>query len=108
MIYLKIINADMKIKMRTVRVIFWAMLGIAILLTNLALNRTTRGAQEFTPAPAEQTGTIAPETGTQAEVGSTDGIMIVAVIIVLIVIIPILLRRKAWGNGTRNRTAPPS
>ena len=108
MIYLKINKAVMKTKMHTVRVTFWVMLGIAILLTNLALNRRSPTAQQSTAALAIQTSTIAVETGTQNEAGSTDEIMIVAVIIVLIVIIPILLKRRTWENGKRNRTAPPS
>jgi len=108
MIYLKIINAIMKTKMHTVRVTLWAMLGIAILLINLALDRTLPMTQESTAIPATQTGTIVAATGAQDGVGSTDGIMIMAVVIVLVVIIPILLKRRAWENGKRNRTAPPS
>jgi len=108
MIYLKINIAIMKTKMHIVRVTFWAMLGIAILLINPVLDRTLPITQESTAAPATQTGTIVAATGAQNEAGSTDGIMIVAVIIVLIVIIPILLKRQAWENGKRNRIAPPS
>src|SRR3972149_3410222 len=101
MIYLKINNANMKTKKRTVPVSFWAMLGIAILLTNLALIRTVPTMQEATATPVLQTGATDASTGTQSEVGSTDGIMFVAVIIVLIVITPILLKRRAWQNGKR-------
>jgi hypothetical protein len=108
MIYLKIINATMKTKVQTIRISFWAMLGIAILLTNLALNRTPALVQGATATPAAQTGTVVTAASTQDEAGSTDGIMIVAVAIVLIVIVPILLKRRAWENGKRNRTAPPS
>ena len=104
MIYLKINNAMMKTKMHTVRATFWAMLGIAILFINLALNRTAPITQESTVTPATQTGTIAADSGIQNEAGSTDEIMIVAVVIVLIVIIPILLKWGAWENGKRKNT----
>jgi hypothetical protein len=108
MIYLKINNANMKTKTHTIRVIFWAMLGIAILLTNLALNPTSAMVQESTVTPITREGTVVVTAEAQVEAGSTDGIMIVAVMIVLIVIIPILLKRQEWENGKRNRTAPPS
>ena len=38
-------------------------------------------------SPVEQT----------SQIGSTDGIMLMSVIIVLIILIPILLRRKTWS-----------
>jgi hypothetical protein len=108
MIYLKINNAMMNTKMHTVRATFWAMLGIAILFINQALIRPSPLLQGSTATPATQTGTLASETRTEDEAGSTDEIMIVAVVIVLIVIIPILLKRRTWENGKRIRTAPPS
>jgi len=97
----------MKTKDKIIRVSFWVILGIAILLTNLGLNRTGPLAQEAT-AISTQTGTIVAETGTRSEAGSTDGIMLVALVIVLIVIVPILLKRQEWINGKKNKTAPPS
>jgi hypothetical protein len=108
MIYLKIMLAAMKTKLQTVRVSFWILLGLVVLFTNLALNRTSRRMQESTTTPATQTETMVAGANAQNEAGSTDGIMIVAVIIVLIVIIPILLKRRTWENGKRDRTAPPN
>jgi hypothetical protein len=108
MIYLKIIKATMKTRIQTIRVSFWVMLGIAIVLTNLALNRTQGILQEATATSAVQTSTIAATAEADDGAGSTDGIMIVAVVIVLVVIIPILLKRQVWVNGKRNQKAPPS
>jgi hypothetical protein len=108
MIYLKIIQANMKKKTQTIRVSLWITLGITILLTNLALDRTGLLAQEATTMAATPMGTAADGAGAQSGAGSTDGIMLVAVMIVLIVITPILLKRRAWENGKRNKTAPPS
>jgi ABC-type Na+ efflux pump permease subunit len=107
MIYLKIIHATMKIKIQTIRVSFWIILGIAILLTNLALNRTSGMLQESTATPAIQADTVVATEEARNEAGSTNWIMLMAVVIVLIVIIPILLKRQAWENGKRNKTAPP-
>ena len=75
------------------------MLGIAIAFTSLALNRPLPAAQESSPTPTLQADAIVPTTDVVEEVGSTDGIMLMAVVIVLIVIIPILLRWRAWSNG---------
>jgi len=91
----------MKTKSKNIRIAFWIMLGIAIAFTILALNRPSPIAQEATATPTRQTDTIVAAAEAVEDVGSTDGIMLMAVVIVLIVIIPILLRRQAWSNGKR-------
>jgi hypothetical protein len=40
--------------------------------------------------------TPTPEPQGVSEIGSTDGIIVMGVVIALIIIIPILLRRKSW------------
>ena len=108
MIYLKIINAAMKTIGQTIRVSLWVILGIAILLNNLAFNQASQLTQAASDSPAIQTGTVvATQSTVDDEAGSTDWIMLIAVVIVLIVITPILLKRRAWENGKRNRTVPP-
>ena len=89
----------MKTKSQTIRIVFWVLLGVAILASNLALNRPLPLAQDTTVTPTAQVGTRNTAGEARGDVGSTDGIMIIAVVIVLIIIIPILLRRKAWSNG---------
>ena len=105
MLYLKINQATMKIQSQTMRIAFWVMLGLAILFTSLALNRTPPVAQEATATPTIQAGTTVTtvEAQDRDDAGSTDGIMIVAVLIVLIIIIPILLKRQVWANGKRRK-----
>lgn len=107
MIYLKIINATMRTHLPTVRVFLWIILGIAVLLTNLALNRTSPLVQDSTATPHIQTGTVVNEEEQYKGAGSTDWIMLLAVMIVFIVIIPILVLRRTWENGERSKTAPP-
>lgn len=91
----------MKTKSQIVRITFWILLGIAILISSLALNRQLPLAQDATATPTTQIGTSTVEATQESDEGSTDGIMIVAVIIVLVVIVPILLKRQAWVNGKR-------
>jgi hypothetical protein len=103
MLYLKSNKAAMKIQSQIMRIAFWIMLGLAILFTSLALNRTPPVAQGATVTPTIQAGTAVTtaDVRDRDDVGSTDGIMIAAVLIVLIVIIPILLKRQVWANGKR-------
>jgi len=93
----------MKTGSQTIRIALWGMLGIAILLSSLALTRPLPLVQEATATPTVSTTTIIATAEARPDVGSTDGIMLMAVVIVLIVIIPILLRRKAWSNGKGKR-----
>ena len=100
MLYLKSNIAIMKKRSQTFRIAIWVMLGITILLSSLALTHPLPLVQEATAAPTVLTTTAAtPTAEARSDVGSTDGIMLMAVVIVLIVIIPILLRRRAWSNG---------
>ena len=91
----------MKTKSKTIRIAFWILVGIAILVSSLALNRPSPPPKDATATPASQAGTLTAEASIQEDVGSTDLIMVIAVLIVLIVIIPILLKRQAWANGKR-------
>lgn len=53
-----------------------------------ALSTTAAYFLQATPTP--------PAEVDRAEVGSTDGIVVMGGVIVLIVLVPILVRRKAW------------
>ena len=89
----------MKNKSQTVRAAFWVLLGVAILVSSLALNRPLSATQNETATLTPQADTIVTTAEAVEEVGSTDGIIFMASIIVLIIISPILLKRKAWSNG---------
>jgi Na+/H+ antiporter NhaC len=91
----------MKTIRQNIRIVFWVILGLAISFTSLALNRPLPTLQGATVTPTVLTGALVASDEVVEDVGSTDGIMLMAVIIVLIVIIPILLRRQAWSNGKR-------
>jgi hypothetical protein len=93
----------MKITSQTFRIVFWILLGIALSLTSLALNRPVPPAQDASATPTLQEDTFVATVEVVEGVGSTDGIMLMAVVIVLIVIIPILLKRRAWSNGKVKR-----
>jgi len=89
----------MKTKSQFIHTAFWVLLGIGILMSSLALNRQLPTAQDTTSTPTAQIDVISTDAETHEDVGSTDGIMILAVAIVLIIITPILLKRQIWSNG---------
>ena len=93
----------MKMKSQTIRITLWILLGTIIAFASLALNRPAPMVQEGTATPTELADTINAKAEPRNEAGSTDGIMLTAIVIVMIVIIPILIRRKAWSNGRGKR-----
>ncbi|MBN1453186.1 MAG: hypothetical protein JW963_19385 [Anaerolineales bacterium] len=104
MLYLQSNIAIMKTGSQTFRIALWGLLGIAISLSSLALTRPLPLVQEATATPTVLiTTTIIATAEARPDVGSTDGIMLMAVVIVLIVILPILLRHKDWSNGRRKK-----
>jgi hypothetical protein len=56
----------------------------------------SRFNQEVGVAAFFQATTPTPVTDTVSRAGSTDGIMVMGVVIVIIVLLPILLRRSMW------------
>jgi hypothetical protein len=69
----------------------------------------TISARSFasTPQANEKLGSAAfffqatptPEVQDKSEVGSTDGIVLMGVVIVMIIVVPIMLRRKTWADS---------
>ena len=107
MLYLQFNIAIMKTGSQTFRIAIWVMLGIAISLSSLALTHPLSLVQETTAAPTALTTTAVTVTAeARSDVGSTDGIMLMAVVIVLIVIIPILLSWRTWSNRKGKNNLP--
>ena len=81
-----------------VRPIITVGLGIVLALFSAALTYSAPPAMEgdFATAGFFLQPTTTPEPQDLSEIGSTDGIIIMGLIIALIIIIPILVRRKSW------------
>lgn len=76
-------------------------LGLVLALFSAALTpssapSTSEGNLSATAVLLQPTITPTPQPQDHSEIGSTDGIIVMGVIISLIIIIPILLRRKSW------------
>jgi hypothetical protein len=81
-----------------VRPIITAGLGLALALFSAAI---TYSAPPVIPGNMTAAGvflqpTTTPQPQDLSEIGSTDGIIAMGLVIALIIIIPILLQRKAW------------
>jgi hypothetical protein len=74
-------------------------LGSLLALFSAALTAFTPRGMEGTFSAAAffmMQPTSTPKPKDVSEIGSTDGIVIMGILIALIIIIPILLRRKSW------------
>jgi hypothetical protein len=77
-------------------------LGLVLALFSAALTYssstppTLEGNVSATAIFLPSTPTTTPQPEDLSEIGSTDGIITMGIIISLIIIIPILLRRKSW------------
>jgi hypothetical protein len=68
-----------------------ALLSAAITYSMPPAMQGTFGGTAFFMQP-----TSTPQPNDLSEIGSTDGIVIMGILIALIIIVPILLRRKSW------------
>lgn len=87
-----------KIMRRLLRPIITVGLGLVLALFSAALSFSASPSTPANLGSAESflQATITPQPEDISEVGSTDGIMVMGIVIALIIIIPILLRRKSW------------
>ncbi len=77
-----------------------AVLGIGLVLALVSgpLSQPTLAPEKLSVAALAFQVTATPAAEQASEIGSTDGIMLMSVVIVLIVVVPILLRRKSWAR----------
>jgi hypothetical protein len=74
-------------------------IGFLLALLSAALTYSMPPAMEGTFGGAAFFGmqpTSTPQPNDLSEIGSTDGIVIMGILIALIIIVPILLQRKSW------------
>lgn len=102
MIYL--IEDMNKRTLRTLYPVFMVLTGIILALLSAlvagasvsALSRPDLRFNSNTAAVLYQAATPTPAGAAVSRAGSTDGIMIMGVVIVIIVLVPILFRRSMW------------
>lgn len=81
-----------------VRPIITVGLGLVLALFSAALTYTAPSQVQGDLAAAEFfiQPTTTPEPEDLSEIGSTDGIIVMGLLIALIIVVPILARRKSW------------
>jgi len=96
----------MKTSSRSNNIGLWILAGVVIIMTAIALTIPMSPAQNRSAAGA-MVGTVSSTPQPDSEVGSTDGIVMLAALIALIITIPIILHWKDWIRNNNNKTAPP-
>jgi hypothetical protein len=71
-------------------------IGLVLALASAAVSHPPRAFEAAGAAALVVQATETPAPQAASEVGSTDGIMLMSIVIVVIVIVPILVRRRSW------------
>jgi energy-coupling factor transporter transmembrane protein EcfT len=90
--------SDKKPIRKLVRPIITVGLGLVLALFSAALTYSAPPNLQRDLASAEffLQPTTTPESEDLSEIGSTDGIVVMGLVIALIIVIPILVRRNSW------------
>ncbi len=96
----------MKILSKASRPFFFIIAGIVLAFISAALGSPTLALQALTPTPLPTTlpADLTPPPDTR--IGSTDGILLAAILIVLVIIIPILWHRHLWMHPPAQKETP--
>jgi len=73
--------------------------SLAIALISAAMTHTSKpaGNDQFTAASLILQTTPSPQPeDDQSEIGSTDGIVFMGLVITVIILVPVLMQRKSW------------
>jgi len=70
--------------------------GVALAWMSAAFSSTMHGAFSLQAASIYQAATPTPTAEAVSHPGSTDGIMIMSVVIVVIILLPLVFRRSVW------------
>ena len=87
---------EMKKAVRALQPIAVIGIGLLLALSSAALSHPAVAPDELSAAALSLQVTATPTPQQVSEIGSTDWIMLMSIVIVLIVVVPILIRRKTW------------
>jgi ABC-type Fe3+ transport system permease subunit len=95
----------MKSSPRSTRIVIWVLVGVVVIMTAIALTIPTPSTQT-SDAQGTMVGADSGTPQSPSEVGSTDGIVILAALIALIITVPIILRWKDWMRKNKGPASP--
>ncbi len=84
--------------LKRIYAIFFILIILFLMITGSALRQERLGSQEMGAAAFYVKETPTSQVQDDSEIGSTDGIVLMGVIIVLLIVVPILLKRKSWSD----------
>jgi len=85
-----------KIHLRIFTLLFMNSIGITLALLGAGIAPNFGFGSTWAAAAHIQAATPTPTLEVASRAGSTDGIMLMGLVIVVIVLLPILLRRSTW------------
>ena len=88
----------MKKDLRIFRPVALIGIGLVLAVVSAAVSQPAPAASDSRAVAVLMQATVTPTAESVSEIGSTDGIVLMGVIIVLIVVIPMLVSRKTWGK----------
>jgi hypothetical protein len=88
-----------KKNLRKFHAILFVLIALFLIVSGSVLRNVKLSRDELGAAALYAQVTPTPQAEDASEIGSTDGIVLMGIIIMLIVIVPILLQRKSWSDG---------
>lgn len=81
---------------RLIRSVVVVVIGLLMAVTSAAISGS--GIHSQSAGSLNLQATVTPVVKSVSEIGSTDWITLVSVVIVLIILVPILILRKSWSK----------
>lgn len=78
--------------------ILFVLIALFLIVSGAVLRTIKLSGAELGAAAFYSQVTSTPQVEDASEIGSTDGIVLLGIIIVLLVVVPILLQRKSWSS----------
>jgi len=78
--------------------ILFVLIALFLIVSGAVLRTIKLSGAELGAAAFYSQVTSTPQVEDASEIGSTDGIVLMGIIIVLLVVVPILLQRKSWSS----------
>ena len=78
--------------------ILFVLIALFLIVSGAVLRTIKLSGAELGAAAFYAQVTSTPQVEDASEIGSTDGIVLLGIIIVLLVVVPILLQRKSWSS----------
>jgi len=87
-----------KIRSKKIYITLFILIALFLLISGSILRNTKLSGEQLNAAALYAQVTPTPPVEDRSEIGSTDGIVFMGIIILLIIFVPIFLQRKSWSS----------